>query len=250
MMSEAIAEIAAAHATSPDAEIEISIPGGEALAEKTWNPRLGIVGGLSILGTTGIVVPFSCAAWIHSIHSGIDVARAAGLDHIAGSTGNTSEAAVRKLYDLPDIALLDMGDFAGGLLKYLRAHPLPKLTLAGGFAKMTKLAQGALDLHSSRSEVDRDFLAELLRKAGADEPLLARARARKHGRGGSRTGAPEEPAARSPRGGARATSRKGCARRRTRRRQRARRRPPWPTAGGDRPWLGCSFSAARRRRRS
>src|SRR6185436_5059 len=80
---------------------------------------------------------------------------------------------VRELYALPDIALLDMGDFAGGLLKYLRDHPLPKLTIAGGFAKLTKLAQGALDLHSSRSEVDRDFLAGLVVRAGADEPLIA-----------------------------------------------------------------------------
>lgn len=173
MMSEAILEVAAEYGTTPDAEIEISIPGGEALAQKTWNPRLGIVGGLSILGTTGIVVPFSCAAWIHSIHSGIDVARAAGLEHVAGSTGNTSEDAVRKRYALPDIALLDMGDFAGGLLKYLRDHPIPKLTIAGGFAKLTKLAQGALDLHSSRSEVDRDFLAGLVKGAGGNAALVA-----------------------------------------------------------------------------
>ena len=172
MMREAIDEVAAAHGVSPDAEIELSIPGGEALAQKTWNPRLGIVGGLSILGTTGIVVPFSCAAWIHSIHSGIDVARAAGLEHVAGSTGNTSEEAVRRRYGLPDIALLDMGDFAGGLLKYLRDHPVPKLTIAGGFAKLTKLAQGALDLHSSRSEVDRDFLADLVGQAGGGTALL------------------------------------------------------------------------------
>jgi cobalt-precorrin-5B (C1)-methyltransferase len=172
MMTEAIQEVAAVHGATPDAEIEISVPGGEALAQETWNPRLGIVGGISILGTTGIVVPYSCSAWIHSIHSGIDVARAAGLDHVAGSTGNVSEAAVRKRYDLPDIALLDMGDFAGGLLKYMRDHPVRKLTLAGGFAKMTKLAQGALDLHSSRSEVDRGFLAELLGAAGANESLL------------------------------------------------------------------------------
>jgi cobalt-precorrin-5B (C1)-methyltransferase len=150
--------------------VEIGIPGGEELAQRTWNPRLGIVGGLSILGTTGIVVPFSCAAWIASIHRGIDVARAAGLDHVAGSTGNTSEEAVRRRYALPDIALLDMGDFAGGLLKYLRTHPIPKLTIAGGFAKITKLAQGALDLHSSRSEVDRAFLADMAGRAsgGAD----------------------------------------------------------------------------------
>jgi cobalt-precorrin-5B (C1)-methyltransferase len=171
MMEEAIEEIARAHGATPDAEIEISIPGGASLAQKTWNPRLGIVGGLSILGTTGIVVPFSCAAWIHSIHRGIDVARANGLTHVAGSTGSMSEQAVKARYDLPDIALLDMGDFAGGLLKYVRTHPVGKLTIAGGFAKLTKLAQGALDLHSSRSEVDRNFLAGLARDAGASEAV-------------------------------------------------------------------------------
>jgi cobalt-precorrin-5B (C1)-methyltransferase len=174
MMEQAIGEVAATHGRSTDAEIEISVPGGEDLAKKTWNPRLGIVGGISILGTTGIVVPFSCAAWIHSIHRGIDVARAAGVTHVAGSTGNTSEAAVKARYDLPDIALLDMGDFVGGLLKYLREHPIEKLTIAGGFGKLAKLAQGALDLHSSRSEVDRDFLAELARSAGAKGAAAAR----------------------------------------------------------------------------
>ena len=121
MIRDAIAEVAAAAGRAADAEVEISIPGGAALAAKTLNGRLGIVGGLSILGTTGIVVPYSCAAWIHSIQRGIDVARAAGLTHIAGSTGSSSEAAVQKLYDLPEIALIDMGDFVGGMLKYLRA---------------------------------------------------------------------------------------------------------------------------------
>ncbi len=140
-------------------EIEISVPGGEALAAKTWNPRLGIVGGLSILGTTGIVNPFSCAAWIASIHRGIDVARAAGLSHVAGCTGSTSEDAVRAHYRLPLEAMLDMGDFAGGVLKYLRANPVPRLTIGGGFGKMVKLAQGHMDLHSGRSLVDFEWLA-------------------------------------------------------------------------------------------
>jgi cobalt-precorrin-5B (C1)-methyltransferase len=142
------------------AEIEISVPGGVALAEKTWNGRLGIVGGLSILGTTGIVNPFSCAAWIASIHRGIDVARASGFSHVAGCTGSTSEDAVRAHYGLPLEAMLDMGDFAGGLLKYLRNNPVPRLTIGGGFGKMVKLAQGAMDLHSGRSQVDFVWLAE------------------------------------------------------------------------------------------
>jgi cobalt-precorrin-5B (C1)-methyltransferase len=140
LMRDTVAEVAAQHAAPGDVEIEVSVQNGAALAQHTWNPRLGILGGLSILGTTGIVHPFSCAAWIHSIHRGIDVARAEGQDHVAGCTGSTSEKLVAELYHLPEGAFLDMGDFAGGLLKYLRRHPLPRLTIAGGFAKMTKLA--------------------------------------------------------------------------------------------------------------
>jgi cobalt-precorrin-5B (C1)-methyltransferase len=143
-----------------DVEIEISIPEGEMLAQKTWNPRLGIVGGLSILGTTGIVHPFSCAAWIASIHRGVDVARAIGLQHIAGCTGSTSEDAVRAHFGLPLEAMMDMGDFAGGLLKYVREHPVARVTIGGGFGKITKLAQGAMDLHSGRSQVDFEWLAQ------------------------------------------------------------------------------------------
>jgi cobalt-precorrin-5B (C1)-methyltransferase len=142
-----------------DLEIEISVANGAEIAKRTWNTRLGIVGGLSILGTTGIVRPFSCSAWIASIHRGIDVARATGVTHALAATGSTSEAAARQLYDFPAVAQLDMGDFFGGMLKYLRNHPLPQLTIAGGFAKLTKLAQGALDLHSDRSQVDFRRLA-------------------------------------------------------------------------------------------
>ena len=90
------------------------------------------------------------------------MARAAGLPRVIAATGSASEDAARRLHpELPDIACLDMGDFAGGVLKYLRRHPVPALTLAGGFAKLTKLAQGSLDLHSGRSQVDFAFLADL-----------------------------------------------------------------------------------------
>jgi cobalt-precorrin-5B (C1)-methyltransferase len=174
MMREAVLEAAAQLGVGADAEIEISIPGGEDMARHTLNGRLGIVGGLSVLGTTGIVTPFSCAAWIDSIHRGVDVARASGLTHVAATTGSTSEAAAQKLYDLPDVALIEMGDFVGGLLKYLRTHPIPQVTIGGGFAKMSKLAQGRLDLHSGRSQLDLVALADVARSAGADEATVAR----------------------------------------------------------------------------
>ena len=166
MIREALDEVAPAGA---DAEVEIAIPGGEVLAERTLNGRLGIVGGLSILGTTGIVVPYSCAAWIDSIHRGIDVARASGLRHVAGATGAASEAAVRGLHGLPDVALIEMGDFVGGMLKYLRRHPVARVSIAGGVAKMTKLAQGMLDLHSKRGAADMAALAALVGDAGLGE---------------------------------------------------------------------------------
>lgn len=174
MMRETVAELARAHGAPGDLRVEIAVRDGERLAERTWNPRLGIVGGLSILGTTGIVIPYSCSAWIHSIHRGVDVARAVGLPHVAGCTGSTSEEAVRKLHALPVEAMIDMGDFAGGFLKYLRRHPVPRVTIGGGFAKISKLADAHLDLHSSRSRVDCARLAERAAGLGASAALCRR----------------------------------------------------------------------------
>ncbi len=195
MMTETLEVLAIQTGHPLDLDLEIAIPGGAELAKRTLNPRLGIVGGLSILGTTGIVIPYSCSSWIHSIHRGIDVARAAGLQHVAACTGSTSERTVQALYDLPDMALIDMGDFAGGTLKYLKRRPIPRVTLAGGFAKLAKLAQGHLDLHSARSTVAIGKLSialgrldpaagkaaeaaasagEVLALAGAHGPALAR----------------------------------------------------------------------------
>jgi cobalt-precorrin-5B (C1)-methyltransferase len=162
MMTRVADELAAAQGVAPDFRVTVAVGDGERLAEKTWNPRLGIVGGLSILGTTGIVVPYSCSAWIHSIRSGIDVARATGLTHVVGSTGDLSEKAAMARLGLPPEAYIDMGDFVGGMLKYLRDHPVERITIAGGFGKISKLAQGALDLHSARSSVDVQNLIQML----------------------------------------------------------------------------------------
>jgi cobalt-precorrin-5B (C1)-methyltransferase len=174
MMRSHVAEVAAAYGGSGDVVLEITVADGAELARHTWNPRLGIVGGLSILGTTGVVVPYSCSAWIDSIRRGIDVARAAGHRHVAGCTGSTSEQVVAELYGLPEDALLDMGDFAGAVLKYLRRHPVARLTIAGGFGKLSKLAAGHLDLHSGRSQVDVGLLATLAESAGAPAEVVAR----------------------------------------------------------------------------
>ena len=171
MIAAALQAAAAQLGVAADAVVEISVPGGEALALRTLNGRLGIAGGLSILGTTGVVVPYSCAAWIDAVHRGIDVARACGLTHLAGATGDVSERAVQALHGLPETALIEMGDFAGGMLKYLRRHPVARVSVAGGVAKMTKLAQGRLDLHSRRGGVDLAGLADLARQAGGDAAL-------------------------------------------------------------------------------
>lgn len=175
LMREHLAQVAARYGggagAAADVEVEISVDHGEEIARSTWNPRLGILGGLSILGTTGIVVPYSCSAWIDSIRRGVDVARAADRRHVAGCTGSTSEKVAVALHHLPEDALLDMGDFAGAVLKYIRRHPVERLTICGGFAKLSKLAAGHLDLHSARSQVDKGFLAELARRGGADEAL-------------------------------------------------------------------------------
>ncbi len=161
MMTAELSKIAEALGVEPDLDIEISVPRGQAMAKHTMNPRLGIVGGISILGTTGVVIPYSCAAWIASIHQGIDVARAEGRTHIGAATGRGSEAALKQLLGFDDSALIDMGDFAGGMLKYLRKNPVERLSLAGGFAKISKLAKGNKDLHSKRSSVDFHWLGEI-----------------------------------------------------------------------------------------
>ncbi|MFC4564351.1 cobalt-precorrin-5B (C(1))-methyltransferase [Nocardiopsis mangrovi] len=171
MLGDHLAEVAAAYGGTGDVDVEISVDGGAEIARSTWNPRLGILGGLSILGTTGVVVPYSCSAWIDSIRRGVDVARAAGRTHVAACTGATSEKVAAAEYGLPEDALLDMGDFAGAVLKYLRRHPVARLTIAGGFAKLSKLAAGHLDLHSARSRVDTGHLAGLARAGGATDRL-------------------------------------------------------------------------------
>lgn len=159
----------------PDIIVEISIDHGEELAAQTLNARVGVLGGLSVLGTTGVVVPYSCSAWIASIRRGVDVAVATGQRVLAACTGSTSERVVGELFGLPEVALLDMGDFAGAVLKQVRKYSgqVDRLVICGGVAKLSKLADGHLDLHSARSHVDLASLAELAKSVGANESLCA-----------------------------------------------------------------------------
>lgn len=177
MMTGHLTELAAECGYAGGFEVTIGVEGGAELALKTMNPRLGIVGGLSILGTTGIVRPFSCSAYIASIHQGIDVARANGYAHIAACTGNASEDAMRAHYGLADIALIEMGDFVGAVLKHLRRAPVERLSVCGGFGKLSKLAAGHLDLHSRHASIDLVQLAGWAAAQGADASLQAAIRA-------------------------------------------------------------------------
>lgn len=171
MMTEHLQKAADTYAYQGGFEVSVGVEKGEQIALKTMNPRLGILGGLSILGTTGIVRPYSCAAYIASINQGIDVARSNGIHHIAATTGSSSEAAIKAHYQLPEMALIEMGDFVGAVLKHLKKAPLQKLSLCGGFGKMTKLANGHLDLNSRASSINFEHLAQLAKEVGADTAL-------------------------------------------------------------------------------
>ncbi len=152
-------------------DVYIGVINGEILAKQTMNPRLGIVNGLSILGTTGIVRPFSCSAYIASIHQGIDVAYANGITHIAACTGSSSEDFIKAKLKLPEIALIEMADFVGAVLKHLKKVPILRLTICGGFGKISKLAAGHKDLHSRVSSIGFEFLAQQAALVGADKVI-------------------------------------------------------------------------------
>jgi len=174
MMTEHLTQLADESDYRGGFEVYVGVIDGEKIALKTMNGRLGIVGGLSILGTTGIVRPFSCAAYIASIHQGIDVAHANGIHHIAASTGSTSESYIQQELGLDDMALIEMGDFVGAVLKHLKQSPIPKLTICGGFGKISKLAAGNSSLHSHDSSIDFAFLARLAAELGSDSILINR----------------------------------------------------------------------------
>jgi cobalt-precorrin-5B (C1)-methyltransferase len=146
------------------------------MAAKTSNARLGIVGGISILGTTGIVRPFSTASWRASVVQQVDVAAAQGRDHIALSTGGRTDAAAQRLLpDLPTVCFVEVGDFTGIALRRAAAAGIRRVTFVGMAGKIAKLAAGVLMTHYRRSKVDVDLLADVARVTGAPEEVVAAA---------------------------------------------------------------------------
>jgi cobalt-precorrin-5B (C1)-methyltransferase len=153
--------------------VVVSVPGGEEMAEKTTNGRLGILGGISILGTTGIVRPFSTAAWRASVGQAINVMGAQGYETLVLSTGGlTEKAAMRLLPDLEEVCFVEVGDFTGHALKGAVQNGLSRVFFVGMTGKLAKLAAGIMMTHWTRSKVDNDLLAEVTVKAGGDESVI------------------------------------------------------------------------------
>src|SRR5215203_5179145 len=153
--------------------VVISVPGGVKMAEKTTNPRLGIEGGISILGTTGIVRPFSTASWRASVGQAIDVMGAQKHGTLVLSTGGlTEKAAMRLLPDLEEVCFVEVGDFTGHALKKAVKNKLERIFFVGMVGKISKLAAGVMMTHWTRSKVDNDLLADVTTRAGGSTELV------------------------------------------------------------------------------
>jgi cobalt-precorrin-5B (C1)-methyltransferase len=153
----------------------VSVPRGEELAKKTFNPRLGIVGGISILGTTGIVVPYSTSAWVASVTQEIDVAIAEGQRELVLTVGARGERLARQLFERPERAFVQIGPFFGDALRHCARAGAGKVILAAMIGKLAKFAAGNESAHSTSSAQDFAFLADTARAVGADAELVARA---------------------------------------------------------------------------
>jgi cobalt-precorrin-5B (C1)-methyltransferase len=172
MIGDAVGEVVDLAATG--IRVVVSVPDGERMARKTTNARLGIVGGISILGTTGIVRPFSTASWRASVVQAIAVAAAQGERTAVLATGGRTEiAAMRLLPDLPQVCFVEVGDFTGAALRQAVDVGVTDVVFVGMAGKLTKLAAGILMTHYTRSKVSPDLLAEVTRDAGGGPALVA-----------------------------------------------------------------------------
>jgi cobalt-precorrin-5B (C1)-methyltransferase len=177
MILENILEIAKDLLAKNGIKVMISVPKGRELAIKTDNPRLGILGGISILGTSGIVVPYSTASFAASIRQSIEVTRAMGDDTVVLTTGGRSEDFTRKIIPLPDHCFVQMGDFSGYTVQVCAKKGIKKAHVAGFIGKLAKMAMGVKQTHVKGSKVDMEFLAGLAKKCGASQDVIDKIRA-------------------------------------------------------------------------
>jgi cobalt-precorrin-5B (C1)-methyltransferase len=172
MITQAVGEVI--DLAERGARVVISVPGGEKMARKTTNARLGILGGISILGTTGIVRPFSTASWRASVEQAVAVAAAQGVPAIVLCTGGRTErGAMALLPGLPEVSFVEVGDFTGAALRRVMEHRVPRVVFVGMAGKLVKLAAGVLMTHYTRSRVSTALLAEITRAAGGGDALAA-----------------------------------------------------------------------------
>lgn len=172
MITQAVTE--ALDSQDRGVRVVISVPEGEVMARKTTNKRLGIIGGISILGTTGIVRPFSTASWRASVEQAVSVMAAQGLDTLVLCTGGrTEKGAMKLLPTLPDVCFVEVGDFTGAALRKAVEHGLKQVVFVGMAGKLTKLASGVLMTHYTRSQVSTELLGGLTRDMGGSAELAA-----------------------------------------------------------------------------
>lgn len=168
MITESVSEALALGGNGGGARVLIVVPRGEEMAKKTMNARLGIIGGISILGTSGIVKPYSTAAYKVSIVQAIDVAVAMGLDEVVITTGGKSEEYAMRVFPLKEEAFVEMGDWVGFTLAYLVKKGVRKVNVAGMIGKLSKVAEGEFYTHARKSAVNLGSLAAIAASCGAD----------------------------------------------------------------------------------
>ena len=172
MINENLREVGKEILLEKGISVVISVPKGKELGPKTDNPRLGIIDGISILGTSGIVIPFSTASYAASIRQNLDVAIAAGNDTVVLTTGGRSEDFAKKIVDLPVHCFVQMGDFSGYTIQQCSRKNIKKAYVVGFIGKLAKMAAGVKQTHVKGSKVDMNFLAELARKCNANEDVI------------------------------------------------------------------------------
>ena len=181
MIAAAVGEVADLSARG--ALVVISVPGGERMARKTTNARLGVLGGISILGTTGIVRPFSTASWRASVEQAVSVLAAQGQRTVVLCTGGRTEKAAMALRpDLPEVCFVEVGDFTGAALRRATAAGVDQVIFVGMAGKLAKLAAGVLMTHYTRSKVDLGLLGDVTTAAGGAPAVAAEVGAANTGR--------------------------------------------------------------------